>query len=77
MGPFCYLCFVFVCHTALSVPCSFVVTCWKVADLLTLLCFVTLPYGVIGKAWYLIVSVLDLCLLPYMVRFHFLMALKV
>ena len=31
---FCYLCFVFVCHT---VPCSLVVTYWKMADLLAFL----------------------------------------
>ena len=27
LDPFCYLCFVFVCHTILSVPCNLVVTC--------------------------------------------------
>ena len=27
--------------------------------------FVTFPCGVLGKVWYLIVSILDLCLLPY------------
>ena len=29
MDHICYLCFVFVCHTALSVPCSLVVTCFE------------------------------------------------
>ena len=37
MDLFCYLCFVFVCHTVLSVHCSLVVTCWERADLLALL----------------------------------------
>ena len=27
--------------------------------------FVTLPYGFLGQVWYLIVSIPDLCLLPY------------
>ena len=31
-GPFCYLCFVCVCHTILSVPCSLLITCWEGAD---------------------------------------------
>ena len=66
-----YLCFVFVCHTVLSVPCSLVDTCWERADLLTLLyvvfycVFVTFPYGDLGMVWYLIVSLPDLCLLSY------------
>ena len=40
-------------------------------DLLALLCvvyscvFVTFPYGVPGQVWYLIVSIPDLCLLPF------------
>ena len=29
------------------------------------LCFVTFPCGVLGQMWYLIVSILDLCLLFY------------
>ena len=34
---FCYyLCFVFVCLTVLSVPCSLVGTCWERAELLAL-----------------------------------------
>ena len=37
MGLFCHLCFVFVCHTVLSVPCSSLVTCSVMADLLALL----------------------------------------
>ena len=34
MYPFCYLCFLFACHTVLSVSCSLVVTCLERADLL-------------------------------------------
>ena len=60
-----------LCHTAMSVSCSLVVTFWGRADLLALLyvmfpcVFVTFPYGVLGQVWYLIVSITDLCLLPY------------
>ena len=68
-----FLLFVFhVCHAVLSVPSGLVVTCWERADLLALLCvvfscvFVTFPYGFLGQVWwYLIVLILDLCLLPY------------
>ena len=41
------------------------------AYLLALLCvmfscvFVTFPYGALGQVWYLIVSIPDICLLPY------------
>ena len=74
MDPFCYLCFVFVCHTAFSVTCSLVVTCWEMADLVALLCVmfscvfvtVTVPYGVYDRVWCLIVSIRDLFLLPYL-----------
>ena len=48
------------------------VTCWERANLLALLCvmfffciFVTFPCGVLGQVWYLIVSIPDLCILPY------------
>ena len=60
-----------VCHAFLSVHCSLVVTCWERADLLALLyvmfcfVFVTFPCGILGKVWYLIVSIPDLCLLTY------------
>ena len=48
-----------------------VITCWKRADLLGLLCmmfscaFVTFPYDVPDQMWYLIVSIPDTCLLLY------------
>ena len=40
------------------------------------MCFVTFPYGVPGQAWYLVVSIPDLCLLYFycvlfFVRFSF------
>ena len=60
-----------VCHTVLSVHCSLMVTCWEMAYLLTLLyvifscVFVTFPCVVLGQVWYLIVSIPDLCFLPY------------
>ena len=45
--------------------------CWDMADLLALLyvmlscVFVTFPYGDLGQVWYLIVSIPNICLLPY------------
>ena len=71
MGSFCYLCltFSFLYYADLAVPCSLVIR--ERADLLALLyvmfsCnFVTFPYGHSGQVWYLIVSIPDLCLLPY------------
>ena len=62
---------VVLCRAVLSVPCSLVITCWDKGDLLVLLCvmfscgFVTFPCGVLVHVWYLIVSIPDLCLLPY------------
>ena len=61
MDPFCYLCFVFV---MLSFR---VVTCWERANLLALMyvmfscVFVTLPCGVLGQLWFLVVLIPDLC----------------
>ena len=60
------------CYTVLSVSRSLMVTCWEMADLLALLCvmftcgFVTFPYGVLGRLWYLIVSIPDFYLLPHL-----------
>ena len=69
-----YLLFVlFFCHTAMSVSCSFVVTCLERADLLAFLyvmfscVFVTFPYGVLVQVRYLIAYIPDLCLLSYFV----------
>ena len=62
----------FICISCLSlsyclcVTCSLVVTCWKLTDLLDLLCvmfflcFVTFPFSVMGQMWHLIVSVSSL-----------------
>ena len=58
-------------YTVMSVPWTFVITCWERADLLALLCvmfprvFVTFSYGVLGQVTSLIVSILGLCLLLY------------
>ena len=66
-----------LCHTAMSISCSLVVTCWERSDLFALLyvtfsCyFVTLPYGVLGQVWCLIVSMPDLFLLPYFKKISF------
>ena len=71
MDHICYLCCVFVCHTDLSIPCNPVVTCLEMADLLAFLnvmfscVLVTLPYVILGLVWSLIVSIPDVCLLPY------------
>ena len=67
MDLFCYLSFLFVFANTRCL----VVTCWGRADLLALLnvivacVFVTFLFGVLGQVWYLIVSIPDLCLLPY------------
>ena len=57
MDPFCYLCFK-----------SVMLSCLFFAALLYVMFsrgFVTLPYGVLGQVWYLIVLIPDLCPLPY------------
>ena len=64
------LCMSCVCHAFASVHCCLVVTCWKRADLLALVCvfnsvFVTFPCGILGQVWYLIVSIPDLCHISY------------
>ena len=73
MDPICYLCIMFVCHTVSYFPCSCVVTCWERTDnfaffyVMFSCVFVTFPYGVLCQVWYLIVSILDICLLLYFV----------
>ena len=54
-----------VCPAFASVHCCLVVTCWKRADLLALVCnvycvFVSFPCGIMGKVCYLVVSFPDL-----------------
>ena len=64
--------FLFVCFDSLRPinNLSVVFICWDRADLLALLCviiycvYVTFP-SVLGQVWHLIVSIPDLCLLPY------------
>ena len=65
-------CLVFVMSLCGSVYMCFVVTCWERADLLALVCgvfceFVTFPLVSRVQAWYLIVSIPDLCTLTYFV----------
>ena len=53
-----------------SVHCCLVVTCCERADLLDLVgdvycIFVSFPCGILGQAWYLIVSFPDICRLSY------------
>ena len=62
-----HLCLVFS-MLFLSVHCCLVVACWERADLLAFVgdvycIFVTLPCGILGQVWYLIVLFPDLCLL--------------
>ena len=72
-------CLVFAMSLCASVYMCFVVTCWERADLLAVVCgvyceFVTLPFGILGQVWYLIVSIPDLCTLTYFKRVDFLKA---
>ena len=61
-----------VCRAFLSVHCNLVVNFSNgLATWLPLVCtvflrFVTFPCGVLGQVWYFIVSIPDLCLLPYL-----------
>ena len=61
----------YLCHAVLSVPCSYVITCWEWACRFALLfvviscVYVTFTYGVPGRICYLIVSNLDPCLIRY------------
>ena len=61
-----------VCHAFASVHWRLVVAYWDRADLLALVCdlycdFVTFPFGILGKVWYLIVSIPDPFCLSYFV----------
>ena len=62
MDPFCYLCFMYVMMSRL-----FFAAAWSPALLCVIFSciFVTFQYSVLGKVWYLIVSIPDRCLLPY------------
>ena len=59
-----------VSHAFASVHCCLMVTCWERTGLLALdddvyCIFVTVPCGILGQVWYLIVSFPDFCLLSY------------
>ena len=61
---FCFL--LLSLPSVMAVYCSFVVSCWERADLVTFSCaFVTFPCGVLGQLWYLFVSIPVICFLSY------------
>ena len=65
----CYFCLVFVILSCTSVY-RLVVTCWKRADLLALVCDISLwsfhfPIGFLGQVWCMIVWIPDPCPLSY------------
>ena len=69
---FCHLCFafVFVIMSCLFLavlwsPTGKQLTSWPSCMLCSSFVFVTFPSGVLGQVWYLVVSVPDICLLPY------------
>ena len=69
MDHFCYLCFVFVMlsyvfNAALWSPTGKGLTSW-LSCVSSFVMLVTFPYGVLGRVWYLIVSIPDLCLITY------------
>ena len=73
MDPFCNLCFMSV-----MLSCLILATLWSPAGkgltswLSCMGCFcafATFPCDVLGQVWYLIVSIPDLCLVPYFI-FH-------
>ena len=69
MGPFCYLCFVFVfvmlsClfPAAFWSPAGYGLTSWRSCVMFSC-AFVTSPYGVLGQVWYSIVSIPNIAFL--------------
>ena len=63
-----FFCLVFPMPVCDAVDMCLVVTCWERADLLSLVCGVWLwachfPICILGRVWYLIVSIPDLCTL--------------
>ena len=77
MNHLCYLCLVFVMLlllfiAALLSPAGKGLTSWLSFVMLNCV-FVTIPCGILGQVWYLIVSIHDLCHLSYLDEFfHFL-----
>ena len=61
----------------LSVHCSPVVTCLEKANLLAVLyvmvscVFVTFPCGALGQVWYLIVTIPNFGILPYIYKYMY------
>ena len=53
----------FLCHTLQ--PCCHLLGKGSLVYYVLFCAFVTFTYGVLGQVWYLIVSISDLCLLPY------------
>ena len=69
-----FFCLAFAMSLCASVYMRLVVTCWERADLLALVCGVSLwvchfPIGILGQVWYLIVSIPDLWTLTYLYIF--------
>ena len=68
---------IFICVSCLSLPYCLICSMQPCGPLLgkgrplsslvhdVLMCFIAFLYGVLGQVWNLIVSILDLCLLPY------------
>ena len=77
-----HVCFMCVFHIVLYVPCSPDVTRWEKTDLYAPLLvmfscvyfFFIFSHGVLGHVWYLTVSIPDLCLLPNIVLFLYLLS---
>ena len=74
MDPFCYLCFVSVMLSCLFIeslwsPVGKGLTSWFSFFCDVFLCFCHFFMLCPGRMWYLIVSIPDLCLLPYIEDF--------
>ena len=70
---FCHLCFVFVMFSCLFIaalwsPAGKGLTSWP-SFVMFYCVFVTFPCDNLGQAWYLIVSISDLCHLSYFVQY--------
>ena len=59
-----YLCLVFVMLSRLFIAAWEGLTSWLSFVMFDWV-FVTIPYGILGQVWYLIVSIPDLCHLSY------------
>ena len=69
MDHLCYLCLVFVmlmslCTPALRSPAGKGLTSWLLFVMFNCV-FITFPFGILGRVWYLILSISDLCRLSY------------